>query len=359
MIDKVKKVIEKYEEIESELGQPDVVTNPDKFSKLNKNYKSLEEAVIASKEYIVAINERDDWKEVLSDGSDTEMVEMAKAELSILEKSIPIMEDRLQYLLVPKDPYDTKDVIMEIRAGAGGDESALFAGELIRMYRYYCEKNGFKTSLVGANEGTAGGYKEVKLNISGNSAYGTFKFESGIHRVQRVPETESQGRVHTSAVTVAVLPEADDVDVEINTADLKIDTYRASGSGGQHVNKTDSAIRITHLPTGVVVSCQDEASQHKNKAKALKELKSRILDAEIAKAQASEAAERKSKVGTGDRSGKIRTYNFPQGRCTDHRINLTLYKLDAIMNGDMQELVGALQMAEAQEKLGQMENVNF
>ncbi|MGL1935222.1 MAG: peptide chain release factor 1 [Fibrobacterales bacterium] len=357
MIDKVQKVIEKYEEIESELGQPDVVADQAKFSKLNKNYKSLEEAVIAGKKYIEMVNERTDWKEILSDGSDQEMVDMAKSELSSLDKAIPEMEDRLQYLLVPKDPHDTKDVIMEIRAGAGGDESSIFTGDLLRMYRAYCEKAGFKTTLLSANEGTAGGYKEVKLNISGNSAYGTFKFESGIHRVQRVPDTESQGRVHTSAVTVAVLPEAEEVDIDINPADLKVDTYRASGAGGQHVNKTDSAIRITHIPTGVVVSCQDEKSQHKNKAKAMKELSSRILDAEIAKAQAAQAAERKSKVGTGDRSGKIRTYNYPQGRCTDHRINLTLYRLEQIINGDIQEVIDALQLAESQEKLGQMENV--
>ncbi|MGL1902359.1 MAG: peptide chain release factor 1 [Fibrobacterales bacterium] len=357
MIEKVQKVIEKYDEIESELGQPDVVADQARFSKLNKNYKSLEEAVIAGKKYIEMVNERTDWKEILSDGSDQEMVDMAKSELSSLEKAIPEMEDRLQFLLVPKDPHDTKDVIMEIRAGAGGDESSIFTGDLLRMYRAYCEKAGFKTTLLSASEGTAGGYKEVKLNISGNSAYGTFKFESGIHRVQRVPETESQGRVHTSAATVAVLPEAEEVDIDINPADLKVDTYRASGAGGQHVNKTDSAIRITHIPTGVVVSCQDEKSQHKNKAKAMKELSSRILDAEIAKAQAVQAAERKSKVGTGDRSGKIRTYNYPQGRFTDHRINLTLYRLEQIINGDIQEVIDALQLAESQEKLGQMENV--
>jgi peptide chain release factor 1 len=358
MIDKVKKVIEKYQEIESELGRPEVVADQSRFSKLNKNYKSLHEAVKVSKEYLQLVSERSDWKEALRDGSDKEMFEMAKSELVLLEKLIPELEDRLQFLLVPKSPHDAKDVIMEIRAGTGGDESSIFAGDLLRMYRAYCERSGFKTSLLSAAEGSAGGFKEVKLSITGDNAYGVFKFESGIHRVQRVPETESQGRVHTSACTVAVLPEAEEVDVQINPADLKIDTYRSSGAGGQHVNKTDSAIRITHIPSGVVVSCQEEKSQHKNRDKAMKELQSRLLDAEIARAEAAEAAERKSKVGTGDRSGKIRTYNFPQGRCTDHRINLTLYKLEAIIDGDIQELIDALQMAEAQEKLGKMENVD-
>ena len=356
MIDKVQKVIEKYEEIESELGNPDVIADPAKFSKLNKSYRSLEEAVQASKKYIQMKNDFDEWKMVLEEGGDEEMVAMAKAELSELEKAIPEMEESLQLLLIPKDPHDLKDVILELRAGTGGDESSIFAGDLYRMYKNYCEKRGWRCIMDSCHEGTSGGYKEVKCTISGDGAYGVLKFESGIHRVQRVPETESQGRVHTSAVTVAVLPEADEVDVDVNDADLRIDTFRASGAGGQHVNKTESAIRITHIPSGLVVSCQDEKSQHKNKAKALKELSARLLDLAISEKQAKEAAERKSKVGTGDRSGKIRTYNYPQGRVTDHRIGLTLYKLESIVNGDIQEVVDALQLADSQEKLASMEH---
>ena len=356
MKEKVQKLIEKYEELESELGNPEVASDPKKFAKLNKSYTDLEEAVTMSQAYLSRLQDQVDFKEVLADGSDSEMVEFAKSELNAIEKELPEMEEKLQLLMVPKDPYDGKSVIMEIRAGTGGDESSIFAGELFRMYRYYCEKQGWRLIVNDVSEGTAGGYKEVKATIEGAGAYGVLKFESGVHRVQRVPETEAQGRVHTSAATVAILPEAEDVDLQINADDLRIDTYRASGAGGQHVNKTDSAVRITHLPTGVVVTSQAERSQIQNRARAMKELQSRLLDKMLSDKQAQEAASRKSLVGTGDRSAKIRTYNFPQGRVTDHRINLTLYKLQYVMDGDLQELINALQMADAQEKLAMIES---
>lgn len=355
MKDKVIRVIQKYEEIESEMGNPDVVADISKFNKLNKAYRDLEESVIEGRKYLQILEDIEEYKSIIKDNSDAEMVEMAKEELPSLEKDLPAIEDALQILLIPKDPHDASNVILEIRAGTGGDESSIFAGDLIRMYKTYCDKMGWRLNISSANEGTSGGYKEVKASIEGEGVYGVLKFESGTHRVQRVPATESQGRVHTSAATVAVLPEADDVDIDVRDEDLKIDTYRASGAGGQHVNKTDSAIRITHLPSGVVVACQDERSQLKNKNKAMKELKARLLDAAIAEQQASQAANRKSQVGTGDRSAKIRTYNYPQGRITDHRINLTLYKLDSFINGDIQEMIDALQMADAQEKLAGME----
>jgi len=356
MRDKAQKVIEKFGEIEHQLGQPEVVADQKEFSRLNKAYKSLQIPAREAQAYINLLDEKAEWKEILEDGSDPEMSAAAKEELAVIDKKIPEMEEELQLLLVPRDPHDLRNVILEIRAGTGGDESSLFAGDLLRMYKAYAESRGWRSSVIAASEGTVGGFKEVKMSIEGDEVYGALKFESGVHRVQRVPATESQGRVHTSAATVAVLPEVEEMDeVEISDADLKVDTYRASGAGGQHVNKTDSAIRITHLPTGIVVACQEERSQHKNRAKAMKELQSRLLDAAIAEKQQKEDADRKSQVGTGDRSGKIRTYNYPQGRVTDHRINLTLYKLEAIVGGDLQEVVDALQMADAQEKLRKME----
>ncbi len=355
MKNKVQKVIEKYEELESELGNPDVISDPKKYSRVNKSYKDLEEAVTNGKEYLQVILDITEYKEFLVDGSDPDMVQMAKEELPALEKEAERLEADLQILMVPKDPHDNNNVILEIRGGTGGDESAIFAGNLLTMYRVYCEKLGWRFTITDGNDGPSGGYKEVKATVEGAGAYGILKFESGVHRVQRVPATESQGRVHTSAATVAILPEADEVDVELHDKDLKIDTYRASGAGGQHVNKTDSAIRITHLPSGVVVTSQDERSQLKNKNKAMKEMRSRLLDKAISDKQSSEAANRKSQVGSGDRSGKIRTYNYPQGRMTDHRINLTLYKLEQIISGDIQEVIDALSMADAQEKLASME----
>jgi peptide chain release factor 1 len=351
MQEKARKVIEKWEELEHQLGQPEIVSDPKEFSRINKLYRSLEKPAQASKAYLLKCQERLDWKEILEDGSDAEMVAAAKQELGSLAGEIEQMEGELQYLLVPKSPHDLRDVILEIRAGTGGDESSLFAGDLFRMYKAYADAKGWRTELVSVTEGTVGGYKEVKLAVNGDGVYGVLKFESGVHRVQRVPATESQGRVHTSAATVAVLPQAEEVDVQVNDADLKVDTYRASGAGGQHINKTDSAIRITHIPTGVVVACQEERSQHKNRDKAMSELRSRLLDMAIAEQQSKEAASRKAQVGTGDRSGKIRTYNYPQGRVTDHRIGLTLYKLESIIAGNVQELIDALALADAQERL--------
>lgn len=353
MKDKVQNAIERREEIEHELGNPEIATNPTEFAKLNKAYKDLEETVEVGKEYLTALEDFAEYKNILSNEKDPEMIEMAKEELPLLEKAIEKFEEDLQILLIPKDPLDDRNVILEIRAGAGGDESSIFAGDLLRMYKYYCEKNSLKFEITDVNEGTSGGYKEVKATIEGPEAYGILRYESGVHRVQRVPATESQGRVHTSAATVAIIPEAEDVDVSVEAKDLKIDTYRASGAGGQHVNKTDSAVRITHAPTGIVVTSQDQRSQHKNRDAAMKELRSRIFDAAIAKKQNEDAAERKSLVGTGDRSGKIRTYNYPQGRVTDHRINLTLYKLEAIVGGDISELIDALRLTAAQERMNE------
>lgn len=355
MIDKAQKVIEKFEELEHQLARPEIVANQDQYSKLHKAYKDLTEAKLASERYISLCSDFAEWKSVLESGDDAEMTAAAKLELASLGPQIEELEKRLQILMVPKSPYDSRNAILEIRGGTGGDESALFAGDLFRMYRGYCERAGFKVHVTSASEGTVGGFKEIVMEVIGPGAYGTLKFESGVHRVQRVPETEAQGRVHTSAATVAVMPEADEVDLEIREVDLKIDTYRSGGSGGQHINKTDSAVRITHMPTGVVVACQDERSQHKNKAKAMDQLRSKLLDAAIAKKEQGEASARKALVGTGDRSAKIRTYNFPQNRITDHRIELTLYRLEQVIAGDVQELIDALQMADAHEKLAAME----
>ena len=294
--------------------------------------------------------ELEDAKELLAAESDKEMLELAKEEIASLEEELAIKTEELKKLLIPKDPNDKRDCIVEIRAGTGGNESGLFVGDLYRMYSYFAEQNKWKKQIISSNPSEKGGYKEIVFSLSGENVYGTMRFESGVHRVQRVPETEANGRIHTSAVTVAVLPEADEVDVQIDPKDLKIDVYRSSGNGGQSVNTTDSAVRITHLPTGTVVTCQDEKSQLKNKNKAMKVLLSRLLDAEMASQEAEIARTRKTQIGTGDRSGKIRTYNFPQGRVTDHRINLTLYKLDNIMNGDIAEITKSLQVAFYEEK---------
>ena len=338
MKDKAKKLIEKYEELESELGNPEVLSDQARYNKIHKQYKGIEKAVLKAKEYLQMLNDQEEWKAALGD-SDPEMVAMAKSELSDIEKKLPVITDELQILMVPKDPWDYRNATLEIRGGTGGDESALFAGDLFRMYQGYCSRMGWKMTIQDASEGTVGGYKEIRVFIEGDSVYGTLKFESGVHRVQRVPETETQGRVHTSAATVAILPEAEEVDVEIREAD-------------QYINKTDSAVRLTHIPTGVVVSCQTERSQLQNRLHAMEMLRSKILDAVIAKKEQEEAASRKALVGTGDRSAKIRTYNFPQNRVTDHRIGLTLYNLDKVITGDLDEIINGLQMANAQEKLG-------
>ena len=351
MFDKLEDLLIRYEEIMGELQEPDVVNDQSRFRKLMKEQNDLTPIVEAYKEYKNCKQNIEDSLSLLEEESDEEMKELAKEELSESKKRVEELEQELKILLLPKDPNDDKNVIVEIRGGAGGDEAALFAAEIYRMYVKYAESRRWKTEMLSLNENGIGGFKEVTFMIKGEGAYSRLKYESGVHRVQRVPETESQGRVHTSTTTVAVLPEAEDVELEIDPNDLKIDTFRSSGAGGQHINKTSSAIRITHLPTGMVVECQDERSQYKNKDKALKVLKSRLLKEKQDK-QASEIAEnRKMQVGTGDRSERIRTYNYPQGRVTDHRIGLTLYKLEEILNGNLDEVIDALVAADRAEKL--------
>ncbi|MGI6012888.1 MAG: peptide chain release factor 1 [Oscillospiraceae bacterium] len=352
MLDKLKQIDEKYREIETRMNQPEVYSDPDAYAKLAKEQKEIAAVVEAYRRYVACQNTADEAYALLDDGvEDPEFKEMLREELEEAKAAMESIEEELKILLLPKDPNDEKNVIVEIRGGAGGDEAALFAYNLFRMYSMYAETKRWKIEVANINETGIGGIKEVSFIIEGIGAYSRLKFESGVHRVQRVPETEASGRIHTSTVTVAVLPEMDEVDFEINPADLQIDTFRSSGAGGQHVNKTESAIRITHLPTGTVVECQDERSQHKNRERAMKILASRLYEEEQRKQAASIAAERKSQVGTGDRSERIRTYNFPQGRVTDHRIGLTLYKIEQIMNGDLDELIDALVTADRAEKL--------
>jgi len=342
IIRKLETLSERHEEIGHLLGEPDVLADQNKFRDLSKEYSQLEEVVNCFSKYNELIDDLNSAQEMMAD-SDAEMREMAEEDMKECKRQIEPTEVELQKLLLPKDPNDGKNIFLEIRAGTGGDEAALFSGDLFRMYSRYAEKKRWQVEVMGETRSEQGGYKEIICLVSGANVYSKLKFESGAHRVQRVPETESQGRVHTSACTVAVMPEADELDeIEINTNDIRVDTFRASGAGGQHVNKTDSAIRITHLPSGLVVECQDGRSQHKNKAQALSVLKSRLLSAQEEKAHSEQAEERKSLVGSGDRSERIRTYNFPQGRMTDHRINLTLYKLDEIMQGDLDQLLEPL-----------------
>ncbi len=343
MFNKLDAVVNRYDQIGIELTRPDVASNNEVFRKLMKEHSELTPIVEKYKEYTDAKNAEQGALEILAEpGLDKELKELAEEELKMAKENIEIFADELKILLLPKDPNDDKNVIVEIRGGAGGEEAALFAGSLYRMYSMYAESRRWSTEVVNANETELGGYKEISFMIEGAGAYSRLKFESGVHRVQRVPDTETQGRIHTSTVTVAVLPEAEDVELEINPADLKIDTFRSSGAGGQHINKTSSAIRVTHIPTGTVVECQDERSQFKNKDKALKILRSRLLDEKQREHDEAIASDRKAQVGTGDRSERIRTYNYPQGRVSDHRIRLTLYKLDQILNGDMDEVVDAL-----------------
>ncbi|HAR35168.1 MAG TPA: peptide chain release factor 1 [Desulfobacter sp.] len=341
MIEKLKGIEERFIKIEHLLSDPGVMADQKKYQGYLKEHGELNKIVPVFREYEGAEGELKEAKELLKD-SDPDIRAMAKEEIPVLESRISQLHEQINILLMPKDPRDEKNVILEIRAGTGGEEAGIFTGDLFRMYSRYVESKHWKIEIIEKNDSAAGGFKEVVSMVQGKGAYSQFKYESGIHRVQRVPETETQGRVHTSAVTVAVLPEAEDVDIDINPADLKVDVFRSSGPGGQSVNTTDSAVRITHIPTGVVATCQDEKSQHKNKAKALNVLKSRLLDAKIQEEEAKRAADRKGQVGTGDRSGRIRTYNFPQGRMTDHRIGLTLYRLDSIMEGDIQEIIDAL-----------------
>ncbi|HIU02596.1 MAG TPA: peptide chain release factor 1 [Candidatus Onthocola gallistercoris] len=355
MFDRLDDILIRYEQVMEELNDPEVVGNQEHFRKLMKEQTELAPIVDKYTEYKQEKQNEQDSLELLEAENDEEMRELAKEELAAAKDNIERIEKELKVLLLPKDPMDEKNVIVEIRAGAGGDEAALFAADLFRMYNKYAESQHWKVEMMSANENGIGGFKEVVFMISGSSVYSKMKYESGVHRVQRVPETESGGRIHTSTVTVAIMPEAEEVDVKLDMNDVRIDVFRASGNGGQCVNTTDSAVRITHIPTGIVISCQDEKSQLKNKEKGLKVLRSRLYEMELEKKQKEEAAYRKNQVGTGDRSEKIRTYNFPQGRCTDHRIKLTLHRLDSIMNGDLEEIIDSLIAADQAARLSNME----
>lgn len=345
----------KFQEISTLITDPAVIADMKRFVKLNKEYSDLEQIMKARQEYVMMLSHISEAKEILESESDPEMREMAKAELDELEPRIPEKEEEIKLLLIPADPEDGKNAIMEIRGGTGGDEAAIFAGDLFRMYSKYCESKGWRIEVTSFNEGTSGGYKEIIFTVTGENVYGTLKYESGVHRVQRVPATETQGRVHTSAATVAVLPEADEFDIDLKESDIRTDIFCASGHGGQSVNTTYSAIRLVHIPTGITVQCQDEKSQLKNKAKAMIELRTRIYNMEYQKYLDNIASKRKTMVSTGDRSAKIRTYNYPQGRVTDHRINLTLYNLQAIVGGDIQEIIDKLIIAENAERLKESE----
>lgn len=351
LLEKLETFYIRFKEIGQLITDPEVIQDMERYVRLTKEYKDLEAITVAADKYKQALGTLEESREILESEEDKELKEMAEMEIEELTEKLPQMEQDIKMLLVPADPEDSKNVILEIRGGTGGDEACLFAGDLFRMYTKFCERRGWKMEVTNANEGTAGGYKEIVVNVSGNGVYGILKYESGVHRVQRVPSTETQGRIHTSAATVAVLPEAEEVDVQLNPADIRKDTYCSSGPGGQSVNTTYSAIRLTHIPTGIVVTCQDEKSQIKNLAKAMKELRSRIYAIEYQKYMDDIASKRKTMVSTGDRSAKIRTYNFPQGRVTDHRINFTLYNLAAVMDGEIDEIIEKLQIEENTERL--------
>lgn len=351
LLEKLETYYIRFKEIGQLITDPEVIGDMERYVKLTKEYKELEAITSAADQYKKALATGEESQSILDSEEDAELKEMAQLELEELSEKLPEMEQHIKLLLVPADPEDSKNVILEIRGGTGGDEACLFAGDLFRMYTKFCERKGWKMEVTNANEGTAGGYKEIVANVSGNGVYGILKYESGVHRVQRVPATETQGRIHTSAATVAVLPEAEEVDVQLNPGDIRKDTYCSSGPGGQSVNTTYSAIRLTHLPTGIVVTCQDEKSQIKNLAKAMNELRSRIYAVEYQKHMDEIAAKRRTMVSTGDRSAKIRTYNYPQGRVTDHRINFTLYNLAAVMDGEIDEIIEKLQIEENTERL--------
>lgn len=351
LLQKLEAIHYRFVEVGKLIVDPDIIGDMKRYVRLNKEYKDLEQLDVVYKSYKVLLENIESSRSLLKEETDPEMREMAKAEIDDLETRRPIMEEEIKYMLIPVDPEDEKCAIMELRAGTGGDEACIFVEDCFRMYTMYFKEMGWPYEVINSNDGGTKGFKEITMNIDAPAAYGVLKFESGVHRVQRVPETESQGRVHTSAITVAVLPEAEEVDFELNMADVRRDTYRASGAGGQHVNKTESAIRLTHIPTGVVAECQDGRSQHKNLEKALSMLRSRLYQIELEKLQSERAEHRKSLVSTGDRSAKIRTYNYPQGRITDHRINKTMYNLNTFMNGDIQEMIDSLKMAENAEKL--------
>lgn len=351
MLDKLQIIKQRFDEVSDLIIQPDIITNQKRYIQLNKEYKELRILMDKRNEYILLTDNLNEAKEIISDSGDAEMVEMAKLQYEEAKSQIPDLEEEIRLLLVPKDPEDAKNAVMEIRAGTGGDEASIFAGDLHRLYTKFCESKGWKVSVVDFSEGTSGGFKEIQFEVEGEDVYGTLKYEAGVHRVQRVPQTETQGRVHTSAATVMVFPEAEEFDVDIDPKDVRIDYFCSSGPGGQSVNTTYSAVRLTHEPTGLIAQCQDQKSQHKNKEKAFKVLRSRLYDLELAKKQAEDAEKRGSMVTSGDRSAKIRTYNYPQGRVTDHRINLTLYDLSNIMDGDVQKIIDELQLVSNTEKL--------
>ncbi len=351
LLSKLEAIHFRFVEVGTMITDPEIISNMDRYVKLNKEYRDLEILDDRYKEYRNLIENIKSSRELLITETDSEMREMAKEEIDVLEQNRPLIEDEIKLLLIPKDPEDDKNAIIELRSGTGGDEACIFVEDIFRMYTMFFKEIGWNYEIINSSEGSVKGYKEISMSIAGDGIYGMLKFESGVHRVQRVPETESQGRVHTSAITVAVLPEAEEVDFNLDMNDVRKDTFRASGAGGQHINKTESAIRLTHIPTGVVVECQDGRSQHKNLAQAISVLRSRLYQAELDRVHNERAAHRKTLVSTGDRSAKIRTYNYPQGRITDHRINKTMYNLSSFMNGDLQEMIDALKMAENAEKL--------
>ncbi|MGB5364495.1 MAG: peptide chain release factor 1 [Aureibaculum sp.] len=351
MLERLNIVKQRFDEVSDLIIQPDIISDQKRYVRLNKEYKDLKILVDKGEEYKTLLENIEEAKEIISEGSDQEMVEMAQLELDDATEKFNVLEEKIKYLLIPQDPEDAKDVMVEIRAGTGGDEASIFAGDLYRMYTKFCADKGWKTEVVDVSEGTSGGFKEIIFSISGEDVYGDMKFEAGVHRVQRVPQTETQGRVHTSAATVMVLPEAEEFDVDLDMKDVKIIRTTSTGPGGQSVNTTYSAIQLKHIPTGIEAKCQDQKSQHKNLEKAIKVLRSRLYEAELAKKQAEDSARRKSMVSSGDRSAKIRTYNYPQGRVTEHRIGLTLYDLSNIMNGDIHKIIEELKLTENAEKL--------
>lgn len=355
LLEKLEGLEHRFDEVSTLITDPSVISDMKRFIKLNKEYRDLEKIITAKNQYQSEINTIQEAKDILESENDAELRDMAKAELDAAQEALPKLEESIKLLLIPADPEDSKNAIVEIRGGTGGDEAAIFAGDLFKMYVKYCENKGWKVEVTSTNEGTSGGFKEIIFTVSGESVYGTLKYESGVHRVQRVPATETQGRVHTSASTVAVLPEAEEFDVDIKESDIRVDTFCSSGAGGQSVNTTYSAVRLVHIPTGVTVQCQDEKSWHKNKAKALTELRSRIYNIEHQKYLDEIGQKRKTMVSTGDRSAKIRTYNYPQGRITDHRINFTMYHLSAFMNGEIQDVIDQLMIAENAERMKESE----